>query len=400
MEKIEEPIVFKLIGTTAQILEISIEPEKTFLADGGMLLYLDEEIVHETRPDDGYQAPQEEIADDYEDFLDEEEPILPEKEVDLMPDVVALPTKQNAIVEDDEETEGTFLEKLWKATRKTIANIGKKKEEETPKPITKPEPEPTPSFGGIFEEPINFPEPKSEPPTPKEPEFSWYITHLHNPSEYIRKVGFTTTHGGLVVPVVLDELQENCVIFQTGTFLCARKGIRLEKFLDTGISVNFTQGKLFKLDKITGGGMIFLRGEGQVIRREMENDAIRINLFSILAYESTLTLDTGKVSLIDAMNYEDQTQFVLLSGTGKYWLQTANLQHLVYRLAPVVFEPEPEVKEQEAVFIPKPEKEESPAPSKEETDELSKALLESPTSKEKGGDDEPDLDIDKIVDEL
>ncbi len=184
------------------------------------------------------------------------------------------------------------------------------------------------------------------------------------------------------MPIVLDELQENTIIFQTGAFLCARKGIQLQKFLDTGVSVNFTQGKLFKLDKISGSGTIFLRGEGQIIEKEMENDAIRLNLFSLLAYESTLTLETKKMQLIDAMNYEDQTQFTLLSGTGRYWLQTANLQHLIYRLSPVVFEASQE-------------EEKKPAPKPEESLEPKSKLL--PDENEQ---DEPDLDVDKIVEEL
>jgi hypothetical protein len=125
----------------------------------------------------------------------------------------------------------------------------------------------------------------------------------------------------------------------------------------------------------------------------MENDAIRLNLFSILAYESTLTLDTEQVSLIDAMNYEDQTQFALLSGTGRYWIQTSNLQHLVFRLSPVVFEPEPA---EEPISLPtvqeEPKPEKAPVVQEEESS--------PPPSKKASEDEEPDLDIDKIVEEL
>jgi|GEM_PF-2186720 len=380
----EEPLVYKIFGTTAQVLEISIEPTKTLIADGGLLLYLDEEITHETMPDDGYEPPKEEApkaTEEEEGFLDEPEI---DDEADLLPEIVNLPTKP-AKREEEEETESSFLEKLWKATRKTIGQIGQKIQDSTSKKTKEEAPEvaPPPSFGGIFEEPAPIIEPIPVI-APLEPIFSWFLTHLNNPSEYIRKVGFTTTHGGLVVPIMLDELKDNTIVFQTGAFLCARKGIQLEKFLDTGVSVNFTQGKLFKLDKISGNGMIFLRGEGQIIEKEMENDAIRLNLFSLLAYESSLTLDTNKLQLIDAMNYEDQTQFTLLSGSGRYWLQTANLQHLVYRLSPVVFEAA--VEEQKPPIVEQQE---------EEQPEEKLLVLDGVNS-----DDEPPLDIDKIVDEL
>ena len=384
----QEPLTYKVFGTTAQVLEVSIEPEQTLIADGGLLLYLDEEITHETLPDDGYVPEPVPIPEPEPEPIFEPEPEpIPEPE----PEITPLPTRLSRR-QDDDETDATFLEKLWKATRKTIVQIGQKIQESTKKKEEPaPEPEPAPSFAAVFAEPTPEPQPAPIPEPEPEPEpiFSWYLTHLHNPSEYIRKVGFTATHGGLVLPIVLDELQESAIIFQTGSFLCARKGVQLEKFLDTGISVNFTQGKLFKLDKVTGSGTIFLRGEGQLIEKEMENDAIRLNLFSLLAYESTLSLDTSKIELMDAMNYEDQTQFALLSGTGRYWLQTANLQHLIYRLSPVVFEPPtPEVQEVAVEKTPSPVMAEpTPEPPAQ-------------TATAEGNEEEPPLDIDKIVEEL
>ncbi len=127
----EETLVYKIFGATAQILEISLEPNKTLIADGGLLLYLDEEISHETLPDDGYEMSKlqnDEKSTELDSFPDE----LEEEggKLDLMPDVVNLPPKP-APKDDDEESEGSFLEKLWKATRKTIVNIGQKIQDST-----------------------------------------------------------------------------------------------------------------------------------------------------------------------------------------------------------------------------------------------------------------------------
>ncbi|GAB4395486.1 MAG: hypothetical protein OHK0053_03760 [Microscillaceae bacterium] len=311
-----EPLNFKILGDTSQVLEISLEPGKTLIADGGALLYFDHEIKAEIRdtdeaerengPEASYPENEEEIEDELpEALLPEEEPF-----------------------EDFEEkdTEGNLLQKLWVATKKAVAKVARKKESE--EEISPPE-----EF---------YPPDKEEPPSfeAEEPEegFSWFITHFSNQSDFVRKIAFTTANSGIVVPIDLSQLIDQELIIQNGTFLCAWRGTRLEKFLDTGLSVSFAKEKLFKLDKLRGEGMVFLQAEGQVIQKVLDNDAIRISLFSLIAFESTLEVDPLSVISVQSMNYEDETQFVTLSGTGKYWLQTANIQQLVYRISPFVFE--------------------------------------------------------------
>ena len=333
----KELLSYKIFGTVAQVLEISIEPNKILIADGGMLLYLDEELTHETKINDGaseiIQDTESEGEDDDDvDFYEPQQYKVPD--LDDFP----LPSRIKNEPEEEEDNGGTLIGKFWKVTQKTLAQIGQrlqpKKEEAIPVPKI------TPASHSFEENEREEDAQNEENDVPKKAIYSWYITHFANPSEYIRKIGFTTTHGGLVIPILLDELENKRLIIRTGSFLCARFGIKLDKFLDTGLKINFTQTKLFKLDIITGEGIIFLRGEGQVMRKEMENDVIRLNLFSLLAYEDTLTLDTESIRLVDAMNYDDQMQFVVLSGTGKYWLQTASLEHLVGRINPVVIAPD------------------------------------------------------------
>lgn len=326
----EESLNYKIIGNTAQVLEVSLEPDKTLIADGGMLLYVDEEINFVTHQDDGTQelsAIDEAESEPDLDF-DAQEDDLGELEnfnfSALQPHKV-----------EPEEPQGTLLEKLWQVTKKKFQEIGKKTGEKKAEE-KEPEPPTAHSFGGIFDEPEGDFLPTE--PEKEEETFSWYLTHFTNESEYIRKIAFTTSNSGIVLPIDLSELAVPQLIFQSGAFLCARKGTKLEKHLDTGLAVNFSKGKLFKLDRLSGEGVVFLQAEGQVIQKELENDAIRVGLFSLLAFEEGLVLDTHNIRTTDSMDYEDQTQFVLLSGTGKFWLQTANIQQLVYRLSPIIFD--------------------------------------------------------------
>ncbi|NJO02106.1 MAG: AIM24 family protein [Bacteroidia bacterium] len=128
-------------------------------------------------------------------------------------------------------------------------------------------------------------------------------------------------------------------LFKPDTFLCARKGTRIEKYFDSDQSVSFVKEKFFNLDKISGSGEIFLQIDGQTIDKELENDAIWVNLFALVAFEPGLEPNMEEIRRVQSMHHEEDTQFVLLAGTGRYWLQTTTLQHLIHRISPFVFEP-------------------------------------------------------------
>lgn len=308
-----EEVDYKIIGETAQVLEINLEPDATFIADAGALLYLDEEVVFETKSDDGSSEEDIEKEDNLdlinEDLLDEDD------EIDF-----------KALDEDDEKDSG-ILEKLVVAGGKWLGNLGKKKKDE--------EKEDDPIIDDSEDEGFSLESNFSDEPEP----YNWFITHFTNESDYIRKIAFTASNSGIVLPIDTSALEDGELIIQTGKFLCARKGIQIEQFMDTGISISFVKEKFFNLDKVSGQSTVFLQAEGQVIEKELENDAIRINLFSLIAFEATLDLDLGSIQKVASMHYEEDTVFVQLVGSGKFWLQSANLQHLVYKISPFIFEP-------------------------------------------------------------
>ncbi len=315
-----QELSYQILGEQTQILELNLEPGQILIGDGGALLYLDEEITFETRDYDGAdEVPAEEPEleeDDQEASLEEE---ILEEEDDFEPDL------ESVLDEPEEERNQTLLEKLWVVAKKNIQKIGENKAKPTE------EPEALPDELNIEDELEEVAEEDKGP--------SWFITHFTNESEYVRKIAFTAFNAGKILPIDLSQTLARELIVQTGTFLCARKGTRLEKFLDTEQSVNFTKEKFYNLDKITSPGVVFLQSEGHHIEKELENASIRINLFSLIAFESSLSLDLEEVMRVQSMRFEDDTQFVRISGTGRYWLQAATLQQAVYRLTPFMFDP-------------------------------------------------------------
>ena len=320
---------YKIIGESAQVLEVNLEPGRTLIGDGGSLLYLDDEINFETLDTDGADLEETEPDEeqDVNEFLDEALAGVNEEDDEVVPEFTG-----EDIEEDDKEQDASLIEKLWFATKKVIKNVGKpgeKKEEKEEEELPLADDFLTDSALAALEE---------DGPGAVEEQTSWFITHFHNQSEYIRKIAFTTSNSGILLAINLDDLSSNSLVIQTGVFLCARRGVRLEKYLDTEQSITFVKEKFYNLNMIKGEGTVFLQAEGHVIEKELDDDVIRLNLFSLFAYEPTLTLELDSIVKVSSMRFEDDTQFVRLSGTGKFWVQAANLQHLVYKITPFVFD--------------------------------------------------------------
>ncbi|TAG85483.1 MAG: hypothetical protein EAZ20_15035, partial [Bacteroidetes bacterium] len=269
---------YQLLGDSSQVLEINIEPNKTLIADGAALLYTDEEIVFELKDDDGVSnvlSNQQNFQTQKNDDQDEEnEPFPnfanPNWEFEDDEDFDAPPKKNKSkIIEQDEEENQGLLEKFWGATKKNFGKIFKPKNKEK----EQDEEEPLPDLDNIFnrnkpKEKTNFFEENNEIQyknnneyTP-ENSFSWYITHFTNQSEYIRSLAFSAGTQGRFVAIDLNEPYENTIIVQNGCFVCGRKGIKINTFIDTDILISKENQKFLKLDSIVGNDYVFLRAGG------------------------------------------------------------------------------------------------------------------------------------------
>ncbi len=345
---------YQLLGDNSQVLEINIEPNKTLIADGSALLYTDEEIILELKNDDGVsnivenspknknkeQDESEEENEPFPNFANPNWEFEDEENENPIP-------KKNKFKDFDEEEETEknqgLLEKFWGAAKKKIGKIFKpknKNEEEQ-------EEENLPDLDNIFSR--NEPKEKTSSSVKSsfyddfklddvndlgnenesENSFSWYLTHCTNQSEYIRTLAFTAGSQGRFVVIDLNEPYENTIIIQNGCFVCGRKGVKLNTFIDTDILISKENQKFLKLDSLVGNDYVFLKAGGFVIVKDLENDGIRINANALLAYEYSLDLIWENAEKVTAMNTDNENYLVTLSGTGRFWLQT-NYAKLMY----------------------------------------------------------------------
>ncbi|HAS41842.1 MAG TPA: hypothetical protein DCS93_15285 [Microscillaceae bacterium] len=348
-------VQYKIIGDFTQILEVNLEPQKTIITDAAFLLYIDEEVHFEQRNTDGADEVEEEIDEEEElEEIEEDEGLEQEDLEDefgqmppgmgLEPDMEGLDDSIMGDLDEEEEldeafeseeeidpSKGNLLGKLWTATRKKVQSIkvgrgGDDKEDEEellpegfdPSSIGGSEEEfesdGPPEFG---EEPIPEMEEEEEEPPPQH-----IFTHLSNESDFIRTVALAPTQPCHVLDINLGELEDQAIHICKGSFIAAAKGTEVTTFAETDILLRPQDEEGLVIERLAGDGMAFIKAKGDVIERILEDDAIRVNLASVVAYEPSIELDMQSILSLESLNAENPVIMALFSGSGMLWLQS------------------------------------------------------------------------------
>lgn len=361
-------VEYKIIGDFSQILEINLEPQKTIITDAAFLLYFDEEIQLQQRDTDGAdEVEEEEVEELNEELLEEEtntdeeapfgeldDPFSPspspsflsEEEPENMEglDDSIMGDLEEEEFNDDFESEeeidpskGNLLGKLWTATRKRVQSIkvgrgGEDKEEDDDDTIDEegmglPEGFDPESIGGNMEDdPIDmgdFPgmpeeleEPEEESPPPK------IFTHLSNESDFIRTVALAPAQSCHVLDINLGQLEGNVLHICKGSFVAAAKGTEITTFAETDILLRPQDEEGLVIERLAGDGMAFIKAKGDVVERILEDDAIRVNLASVVAFEPSIELDLDSIQSLVSLQEENPVILAIFSGSGMLWLQS------------------------------------------------------------------------------
>ncbi|OJJ23236.1 hypothetical protein BKI52_02455 [marine bacterium AO1-C] len=348
-------VQYKIIGDFTQILEVNLEPQKTIITDAAFLLYIDEEVHFEQRNTDGADEVEEEIDEEEElegddegdglenDELDDEFGQMP-PDMGMEPDLEGLDDSIMGDLDEEEEfndefeseedidpSKGNLLGKLWTATRKRVQSIkvgkgGEDKDEEDPLPDGF---DPS-SIGGSMEEfesdtPPGFgegPMPEIEEEVEEEPAPQRIFTHLSNESDFIRTIALAPTQPCHVLDINLGELEDQAIHICKGSFIAAAKGTEVSTFAETDILLRPQDEDGLVIERLAGDGMAFIKAKGDVIERILEDDAIRVNLASVVAYEPSIELDMQSILSLESLNAENPVIMALFSGSGMLWLQS------------------------------------------------------------------------------
>lgn len=161
---------------------------------------------------------------------------------------------------------------------------------------------------------------------------SLFMTHFSNEGGQKRKVAFAAPYPGMVVPVDMAQIGER-LYCQKDAFLCAALGTRLSVAFSRRLGAGFFGGEGFILQKLEGDGMAFIQAGGTVVKKELNNETLRIDTGCLVGFSEGIEYDIEMVKGLKSMFLGGEGLWLAtLSGTGTVWVQSLPFSRLADRI--------------------------------------------------------------------
>ncbi|MGY0219153.1 TIGR00266 family protein [Endozoicomonadaceae bacterium StTr2] len=161
---------------------------------------------------------------------------------------------------------------------------------------------------------------------------SLFTTHFTNEGTGKKKVAFSAPYPGSIVPLNMAELGEK-VICQKDSFLCAALGTKVSIAFSRRLGAGFFGGEGFILQKLEGDGMAFVHAGGTVIRRELNNETLRLDTGCLVGFSGDIDYDIQAAGGLKSMVFGGEGMFLAtLKGSGTVWIQSLPFSRLADRV--------------------------------------------------------------------
>ena len=161
---------------------------------------------------------------------------------------------------------------------------------------------------------------------------SIFTTHFTNQGHGKSKVAFSAPYPGTIVPLDMSKLGEQ-IICQKDSFVAAALGTKVSITLNRKLGAGFFGGEGFILQKLEGDGMAFIHAGGTLIRKELQNETLRVDTGCIVGFTQGIDYDIQRAGNLKSMVFGGEGLFLAtLSGTGTVWLQSLPFSRLADRI--------------------------------------------------------------------
>jgi uncharacterized protein (TIGR00266 family) len=161
---------------------------------------------------------------------------------------------------------------------------------------------------------------------------SIFMTHFSNSGEGKKRVAFAAPYPGKIIPIDL-ALAGGELICQKDAFLCAAFGTNLDIAFNRRLGAGFFGGEGFILQRLSGDGKAFVHIGGTVIKRELNNDVLRVDTGCIAAFTPGIDYDIERAGGLKSMFFGGEGLFLAtLRGTGTVYLQSLPFSRLAERV--------------------------------------------------------------------
>ena len=161
---------------------------------------------------------------------------------------------------------------------------------------------------------------------------SFFITTFTNRGQARADVAFSAPYPGKILPLDMEALGGR-LLCQKDAFLCAALGTEVSIAFTKRLGAGFFGGEGFILQRLRGDGMAFAHAGGTVVRRELDNETLRIDTGCIVAFSPALDYDIERAGNLKSMFFGGEGLFLAtLRGSGTVWLQSLPFSRMADRI--------------------------------------------------------------------
>jgi uncharacterized protein (TIGR00266 family) len=173
---------------------------------------------------------------------------------------------------------------------------------------------------------------------------SFFLTHFSNAGKEPAQVGFAAPYPGSVVPICLAQVG-GTLICQKDAFLCAAYGTAIGISFNKRLGAGFFGGEGFILQKLEGDGLVFVHAGGTLIRKELNNQTLRLDTGCLVAFTQGIDYDIALAGGLKSMLFGGEgIVLATLKGTGTVWIQSLPFSRLAERIYDATFKAREEVR--------------------------------------------------------
>lgn len=171
-----------------------------------------------------------------------------------------------------------------------------------------------------------------------------FMTHFTNEGERRSAVAFSAPVPGSVVAVNLEDIGGE-LICQRDSFLCAARGTKIGIAFSKKLGAGFFGGEGFILQRLSGDGMAFVHAGGTMVRKELNNESLRLDTGCLVAMTPSIDYDIELAGGLKSMLFGGEGLVLAsLQGTGTVWIQSLPFPKLMDRIVNLLPLPEAEDK--------------------------------------------------------
>ena len=161
---------------------------------------------------------------------------------------------------------------------------------------------------------------------------SIFITHFTNKGQGKKRVAFSAPYPGKIIPVDMATFGGE-LICQKDAFLCAALGTKVSIVFTQRLGTGFFGGEGFILQRLTGDGMAFIHAGGTIVKKELNNETLRIDTGCIVAFSPGIDYNIQRAGNLKSMFFGGEGLFLAtLKGTGTVYLQSLPFSRLADRI--------------------------------------------------------------------